>query len=947
MPVLLEEEDSSDVFVEPHSKKNNKSGRTKGNAHSKDAVNVQSLGTLRQSNVPESFLASSTSISSFKPSQVIDSTRIGSNNRRESIMTDVDDGGTYVEYTSEIPEGREIAHVDSVSIIRNNNLYFTAQSQPHDTTKYSTSTKKNNARYAFHQMVDAVKKQRMLQQITQVEASDSDECISEEDPFLPSDAFSSTMVGGTKSSSVPFSVPDISSLTINSPSCFSPSTSPLPVAKSLNSDSIPLNSRCNRNQLSGQNELTSVMRTAAKSTAPLYPSLGKEINVLSGTPAEAVECIDVMPSTPLNDSLISEDISLADSETIKENNTVNNTKKKIQHKLSFSDTESSASDSASVVEKSVCQSERRTPDENLEEKEVKGKVEDCNTPTVKKSVYQWVANSPFKDGSFDTSFLKNASKKTSQKPLVFDLSSEGEDESLLPQKSNKRSPLEPIPSDSEEKSSDSSFHLQISKGLSQPSQNLLTQHKSVGKPHASKNQPKGKAFVSLDDSDSSSCEFPLLTPLRERVKAKNRPRVILLDSNDDDNSTLSPQIKAKLQQSRSPLKSTVVPGIQSSVDSKTKNCHKNKTQLSLQKDQESNKSPIKECILTSDSEEELSSYMKRWKEKKKSRECMDDDSDDFIHDNSCDNEDLSFYLPSLSLKSGRKKEKPFHREILAESDEDLQVISAQENPKPRRPGTNKPSKVNKGSENSPPKSVWSNIMLKGCPGLSDSDDVTSPITLSSKKKVQPKSTTSKGSATKRNLFNQRQTGLQLSSPTLEILNSFPKPRSTPSCNKIPGRHQLYTPQVSKQPRKFDQKSALYNSIKRSQPPLTFLASLADEAPLERLHPEAVRFVKNYGKHKDELVKTLFCLYNSKAFNNQLPADMKITWNVNLRKTAGLCYYLVDKSKPSGRGARIELSTKVLDSPARLRCTFIHELCHACSWIISGYKDGHGKLFKAW
>ena len=44
---------------------------------------------------------------------------------------------------------------------------------------------------------------------------------------------------------------------------------------------------------------------------------------------------------------------------------------------------------------------------------------------------------------------------------------------------------------------------------------------------------------------------------------------------------------------------------------------------------------------------------------------------------------------------------------------------------------------------------------------------------------------------------------------------------------------------------------------------------------------------------------------------------------------------------------IELSSKVLDSPDRLRDTLIHEMCHAAAWIISGYPDGHGPLFKDW
>ena len=37
----------------------------------------------------------------------------------------------------------------------------------------------------------------------------------------------------------------------------------------------------------------------------------------------------------------------------------------------------------------------------------------------------------------------------------------------------------------------------------------------------------------------------------------------------------------------------------------------------------------------------------------------------------------------------------------------------------------------------------------------------------------------------------------------------------------------------------------------------------------------------------------------------------------------------------------------MDSPDRLRDTLVHEMCHAASWIISGYKDGHGPIWKNW
>lgn len=47
-----------------------------------------------------------------------------------------------------------------------------------------------------------------------------------------------------------------------------------------------------------------------------------------------------------------------------------------------------------------------------------------------------------------------------------------------------------------------------------------------------------------------------------------------------------------------------------------------------------------------------------------------------------------------------------------------------------------------------------------------------------------------------------------------------------------------------------------------------------------------------------------------------------------------------------RTATIELSAKVITDTDRLRCTLIHELCHAATWIFNGEK-GHGTVWKQW
>lgn len=137
-------------------------------------------------------------------------------------------------------------------------------------------------------------------------------------------------------------------------------------------------------------------------------------------------------------------------------------------------------------------------------------------------------------------------------------------------------------------------------------------------------------------------------------------------------------------------------------------------------------------------------------------------------------------------------------------------------------------------------------------------------------------------------------------------------------------------------------------------------------PLNKCHLTARIFRSNFKQHRDELATRLFTLYNEKVFDNALPNDTKIEWNVKLRKTAGLCYCskithrsgrVVRKVSGSFRfltvqpvwnfQARITLSTKVLDIPCRLRDTLIHEMCHAAAWIVNQVSDGHGPYWKSW
>ena len=96
--------------------------------------------------------------------------------------------------------------------------------------------------------------------------------------------------------------------------------------------------------------------------------------------------------------------------------------------------------------------------------------------------------------------------------------------------------------------------------------------------------------------------------------------------------------------------------------------------------------------------------------------------------------------------------------------------------------------------------------------------------------------------------------------------------------------------------------------------------------------------KNFSRFKMTMVDELYSQFNRTVFDNkvqrerererykskffankQLPVDMKIIWNKKLRTTAGYCCYL---GALGDRDARIELSTKVVDSYGRYDRTII-------------------------
>lgn len=127
---------------------------------------------------------------------------------------------------------------------------------------------------------------------------------------------------------------------------------------------------------------------------------------------------------------------------------------------------------------------------------------------------------------------------------------------------------------------------------------------------------------------------------------------------------------------------------------------------------------------------------------------------------------------------------------------------------------------------------------------------------------------------------------------------------------------------------------------------TFLDSLSLEEIVPCCHPDAIKYLKNFAKNKKELAHKLYKMFNVGAFDTCLPTDMELVWKPRLLTTAGTCEQRLNHLTKE-RTSRINLSTKVLDTADRLRDTLIHEMCHAGSWLISGYKGGHGPLWKWW
>ncbi|XP_017773813.1 PREDICTED: acidic repeat-containing protein [Nicrophorus vespilloides] len=146
------------------------------------------------------------------------------------------------------------------------------------------------------------------------------------------------------------------------------------------------------------------------------------------------------------------------------------------------------------------------------------------------------------------------------------------------------------------------------------------------------------------------------------------------------------------------------------------------------------------------------------------------------------------------------------------------------------------------------------------------------------------------------------------------------------------------------------KSNDFHKSKQSQTgPASFLASLSKSVPDSRCDASARIFRNNYKTYKDQLLQKLFKLYNEKIFGNAISEDSPIEWSDRMTGTAGycVCRKITHKNGKIERKVRFKLSTKILDSADRLRDTFVHELCHAATWLVNEVSDGHGPFWKSW
>ncbi|XP_064556741.1 germ cell nuclear acidic protein [Drosophila montana] len=156
--------------------------------------------------------------------------------------------------------------------------------------------------------------------------------------------------------------------------------------------------------------------------------------------------------------------------------------------------------------------------------------------------------------------------------------------------------------------------------------------------------------------------------------------------------------------------------------------------------------------------------------------------------------------------------------------------------------------------------------------------------------------------------------------------------------------KLPTPQTAPPAKSGERAKKVLNGLstpKNIASKCSFIKSLEPQISRDRCDNEAFFYRENFSRNKEQLAARLYDMFNEQIFNNEL--KVPITWSKLLRNTAGRCK---NKKKLLERSSVVELSIKVLTSADRLRCTLIHELCHAAAWVFNG-EGGHGLVWKRW
>jgi predicted SprT family Zn-dependent metalloprotease len=129
---------------------------------------------------------------------------------------------------------------------------------------------------------------------------------------------------------------------------------------------------------------------------------------------------------------------------------------------------------------------------------------------------------------------------------------------------------------------------------------------------------------------------------------------------------------------------------------------------------------------------------------------------------------------------------------------------------------------------------------------------------------------------------------------------------------------------------------------------TSIISRKGKAKLEQMPrtlSQASSSARGFLRNRKALAQQLFLEYDRVVFGGALSSGgaCTIQWSNRLTTTAG-----ATAMPMNSRTAKVSLSSKLLDRESRLRCTLMHELCHAAAWIVDGVNSPpHGKAFRRW